>query len=173
MSEPVDQVARRACAIAAALAVAGPGERAAARRMGADGCPFFWRMAASQQIARNDEENWRLIVQLLALLTPSTATETRHLAGRRFGAVLADGGDDAARLAQPVLSEQRLARLLAARGAARQQAIERAVRAIARRQPLIDAPSLAWAVLSGRDIARDYYARLDRRSDSSPEEQDA
>lgn len=86
--------------------------------------------------------------------------------------MLADSGDEAARLEKPAFSEQRLARLLAARGPARLDAIERAVRALARKQPRIDAPSLAWAVLreDGRDIARDYYNRLDRRSEEKPED---
>ncbi|WP_347267667.1 type I-E CRISPR-associated protein Cse2/CasB [Paracoccus sp. (in: a-proteobacteria)] len=175
MSEPANEVGSRACAIAAALAAAGAGERAAARRMGSEGSALFWRMVARHKISRRDEESWRRITQLLALLTPSSATETRHQAGHRFGAVLADGGAENARLEQPALSEQRLARLLAARGPARLDAIERAVRALARQQPRIDAPSLAWAVLreDGRDIARDYYNRLDRRTEQNPEDADA
>lgn len=173
MPEPTDQVGQRACAIAAALAATGAGDRAAARRMGTEGSPFFWRMVARHAIPRQDEENWRRITQLLALLTPSSAKETRHQVGRRFGAVLADGGAETARLEQPALSEQRLARLLAARGPARLDAIERAVRALARQQPRIDAPSLAWAVLNGRDIARDYYNRLDHRIEQKAEDTNA
>ena len=88
--------------------------------------------------------------------------------------MLADGGAETARLDKPALSEQRLAWLLAARGPARLDAIERAIHALARQQPCIRAPSLAWAVLreDGRDIARDYYARLDRRSEQKPEDTD-
>lgn len=172
MAEPSDEVGRRACRIAAVLAAADPGERAAARRMGPEGCALFWRMAAGAGIHRGEEEKWRRITRLLALLTPAGATETRHQAGRRFGAVLADGGAAQGRLEQPFLSEQRLARLLAVRGPARLEAVERAVRALARKAPFIDAPSLAWAVLreDGRDIARDYYQRLDGRADHNPED---
>lgn len=175
MPEPSDPVGTRAIAIATALAAADSGERAAARRMGPEGSALFWRIVARHGITRGEEDKWRRITRMLALLTPSSATKTRHQQGRRFGEVLADGGAEAARLDKPALSEQRLARLLAARGSARLEAIERAVRALARQQPLIDAPSLAWAVLrdDGRDLARDYYARLDRRSEQKPEDADA
>lgn len=162
-----DDVASRALAISGALAHADPGERAAARRMGAEGAPVFWRLVAQHGIAPRDEEKWLRITKLLALLTPASATESVHEAGRDFGAVLADGGDARARLEKPALSEQRLARLLAARGTARLDALERAVRALARNRPRVDVPSLAWSVLNdnARAIARTYYARLDRRAD--------
>jgi hypothetical protein len=86
--------------------------------------------------------------------------------------MLADGGDARARLDKPALSEQRLARLLAARGDARLDALERAVRALARHRPGVDVPSLAWAVLNEdpRALARAYYARLDRRADIAEKE---
>jgi hypothetical protein len=167
-----DQVARRALAIAGALAHADPGERAAARRMGPEGAPVFWRLVAQHGIAHSEEEKWRLITKLLAFLTPASATESAHETSRQFGAVLADGGDARARLDKPALSEQRLARLLAARGQARRDALERVVRALARNRPKVDVPSLAWAVLNDdtRAIARAYYARLDRRADIAEEE---
>lgn len=165
-------VARRALAIAGELARADAGERAAARRMGTEGAAIFWRLVARYGIARNEEEKWRRIMKLLALLTPASATESVHEAGRHFGAVLADGGDARARLEKPVLSEKRLARLLAARGQARLDALERAVRALARNRPRVDVPSLAWAVLNddSRAIARAYYARLDRSAEFTEEE---
>lgn len=167
MPEPDDPVGQRACAIAVELAVAGTGARAETRRMGPEGSAFFWRMVARHAIPRGDEDKWHRIIRMLALLTPASATRTVHQPGRWLGAVLADGGAEAAALKQPVLSEQRLARLLSARGPARLDALERAVRALARQQPRVDAASLAWAVLrdDGRDLARDYYARLDRRSE--------
>jgi len=167
-----DAVAHRALAIAGALVHADPGERAAARRMGQEGAPVFWRLVAQHRIAPHDEEKWRRITKLLALLTPASATQSVHEAGRQFGAVLADGGDARARLDKPALSEQRLARLLAARGTARLDALERAVRALARNWPSVDVPSLAWAVLNddARAIARAYYTRLDRRADFIEEE---
>ena len=168
MSEPGTEVGRRALGIAADLLRADAGERAAARRMDAGGAPLFWRVVARYGIAPREEEKWRRITKMLALLTPASATQSLHVDGRLFGAVLADGGDARAHLTQPAFSEQRLARLLAARGPARLEALERAVRALARAQPKLDVPSLAWAVLNedGRAIARAYYARLDRRSDT-------
>lgn len=167
-----DEVARRALAIAGALAHADPGERAAARRMVPEGAPVFWRLVAQHRIAPRDEEKWRRITKFLALLTPASATESVHEAGRQFGAVLADGGDARSQLEKPALSEQRLARLLAARGKARLDALERAVRALARNRPKVDVPSLAWAVLNDdvRAIARAYYARLDRLADIAEKE---
>lgn len=172
MSENKDNVANRALAIAGTLAHADPGERAAARRMGPEGAPVFWRFVAQHAIAPHEEEKWRRITKFLALLTPASATESVHEAGRQFGAVLADGGDARARLDKPALSEQRLARLLAARGTARLDALERAVRSLARTRPKVDVPSLAWAVLNDgtRAIARAYYTRLDRRADIAEKE---
>lgn len=172
MSDDNDDVASRALGIAGALAHADPGERAAARRMGPVGAAIFWRLVARLGIAPQDEEKWRRITKLLALLTPASTTESVHADGRYIGAVLADGGDAQARLEKPMLSEQRLARLLAARGQARLDALERAVRALARNRPKVDVPSLAWAVLNNdaRAIARSYYTRLDRRADFTEEE---
>lgn len=172
MLDDTDAVARRALGIAGALAHADPGERATARRMGPEGASVFWRLAARYGIAPREEEKWRRITKLLALLTPASATESVHAPGRHLGAVLADGGDARVRLEKPELSEQRLARLLAARGDARFDALERAVRALARNRPRVDVPSLAWAVLNDdtRAIARAYYARLDHRAEMAEEE---
>lgn len=167
-----DDVAHRALSIAGALAIADPGERAAARRMGPEGAAVFWRLVARHGIASNEEEKWRRIAKFLALLTPANAIESVHESDRQFGAVLADGGDASASLEKPVLSEHRLARLLAARGQSRLDALERAVRALARKRPRVDVPSLAWAVLNedSRAIARAYYSRLDRRADFTKED---
>ena len=134
---------------------------------GRKGAPVFWRLVAQHGIAPHEEDQWRRITKLLALLTPASATESVHEAGRPLGAVLADGGEARGRLEKPVLSEQRLARLLAARGQARRDALERAVRALARNRPGVDVPSLAWAVLNddARAIARAYYTRLDHFAD--------
>lgn len=166
-----------AVTLATALAKASPGDKAAARRMGDGGSPFFWRMAARHGLRRHEEAKWRLIVKCIAMLTPASADKSIHDEGRPFGAVLADGGDLTTVLKdgskeragrpdakKPTISEERLARLMAARGDARLRAIERAVRALARARPTLDVASLAWAVLKDdpADIARDYYRRLDR-----------
>ena len=141
MHEKENDVARRAMKIAQALAHVDSGERAAARRMGQEGAPVFWRLAAQFDIPRTEEEKWRGITKALAFLTPASTDESVHEAGRYFGAVLADGGDRLARLEKPVISEQRLARLLTTRGSARCDALERAVRMLARNHPRIDVTS--------------------------------
>ena len=173
MPDMENEVARRALKIAQELVCADSGERAAARRMATDGAPLFWCMVARLGIDRHEEERWRRITKALALLIPSGATGSMHKAGRDFGAVLADGGDEHGRLDKPFCSEQRLARLLAARGTARLDAMERAVRMLARGRPRIDVPSLAWAYLNenARGIARAYYHRLERHQESSQKEQ--
>ncbi|WP_417248597.1 type I-E CRISPR-associated protein Cse2/CasB [Celeribacter sp.] len=165
-------VGARALAIATALAHASSGEKAAARRMGTEGAPVFWRMAARFGMTPAEEPVWRAITKALALLTPASSTESIHENGRQFGAILADGGDARAHIEKPVLSEPRLARLLAARGTARHDALERAIRMLARKHPQIDVPSLAWAYLKqdGQGIARDYYQRLDQ-SARTPEKE--
>lgn len=153
MSDDTDIVPRRALSIAAGLAVASPGEKAEARRIGVDGAPIFWRQVARLDIPRHEENRWLRFTRLVALLTPASATGSIHDAARKLGVVLADAG----------YSEQRLARLIAARGEARLDLLERAIRMIARDHPSLDVVDLAYAVLGGdgRRLARDYYRRLD------------
>lgn len=128
-------------------------------------------MVARYGITRGEEDKWRRITKLV-VLTPASATETRHQAGRKFGAVLADGGAETARLDRPVGTAPG-----PAAGRARPGAAGRHRARHPRLGPpatCIDAPSLAWAVLreDGRDLARDYYTRLDRRSEQKPEDTD-
>jgi CRISPR-associated protein Cse2 (CRISPR_cse2). len=149
-----DEMAVRALSIALALAVSDPGEKAAARRMDRNGAPVFWRQVARLGISPAHEAGWLRFTRMIALLTPASATASVHDKDRPLGAVLADAG----------FSEQRLARLLAAQGETRLEALERAIRMLARSRPKIDVVSLARTVM-GRDrnrLARDYYARLDR-----------
>jgi CRISPR system Cascade subunit CasB len=154
MAETSDETARRALSIAAALAAADPGEKAEARRMDDDGAPVFWRQVARLGIPRSQEDSWLRFTRLVALLTPASETTSVHEARRPFGAVLAEAG----------YSEQRLARLIAARGPARGEALERAVRMLARSHPRLDVVDLAHAALGrgGNRLARDYYTHLDR-----------
>lgn len=172
MSDRNETVAKRALTIATTLATADAGERAAARRMDGRGCPLFWRMAARLDVALHNEAAWQRLMRMIALLTPATVTGSIHDPGRSLGAVLADGGQAEARLEKPFLSEPRLARLLAARGEAGLDALERSVRMIARARPKLDVIDLAWVVLrddSGH-LVRDYYTRLDR-SERTPIEE--
>lgn len=171
--EERSSVATRAMTIAGALAGADLGERAAARRMDARGSPLFWRQCARLGIAAREEDRWRRITRMLALLTPTTARASIHEARRELGEVLADGGDASARLDKPVVSEQRLARLLAARGTSRLDALERTIRMIARARPRLDVTDLAWVALreDSGNLARAYYRRLDRYEDVAKKEQ--
>lgn len=164
MSDPApdkdDRLASRALTIATALAAAGPGEKAAARRMGPEGAPVFWRHIAQLALYPSEERAWLQITRLIALMTPSTAATTIHTRARPLGAALAEAR----------LSEQRLARLLAARGPARDDALERAIRLLARDGGGIDVISLARFAL-GRDgnaTARTYYQQLDHTRSEAP-----
>lgn len=153
MADPTDDLARRAVAIAAALAAADRGEKAEARRMDTGGAPVFWRQAARLDLPRWEEDCWLRFTRLVAILTSASAGQSVHDGTRPLGAVLAETG----------FSERRLARLLAARGAARDEALERAIRMIARTRPRLNVVDLARVVF-GRDntrLARTYYQQLD------------
>lgn len=156
MPDDEDILARRAVAIATALAVSGPGEKAAARRMDENGSPVFWRQVARLGLSPDEEPRWLRFTRLVALLTPASATRSIHDKDRPLGAALAEAG----------FSEQRLARLLAARGDARLDMLERAIRMLARKDRRLDVVSLARVVLRAdrRWLARRYYEKLDRSS---------
>jgi len=164
MTDNKDIISNYALSIASAMANASAGERAAARRMDARGSPLFWRLFAKENISHSQEVRWKCFTRMIALLTPSSVEESIHERSRRFGSVLADGGDAHGRLDQPIISEQRFAKLLASRGEARRDALERSVRMIARSRPKIDVVDLAWIVFreNNDSLARAYYARLDR-----------
>ena len=178
-SDRAEKVATAARAIADALQHASPGDLAAMRRMrdGA-GAPLFWRLAARHADIDHRPDAWIPIARMMALLTPTGQPEARaplHDPKRPLGAVLCDGGDAGWNAPAPMLSEKRLARLLATRGKARRVALERALRMLANRRPpgpLVNVVEVAWAVLNpkGGHIARDYYARLDRAANQSKEE---
>lgn len=155
MPEEQSDMARRALAIAAAVAAAEPGEKAEARRMGTEGAPVFWRQVARLGISRTEEDGWLRFTRLVALMTPASRESSIHDGRFPLGAVLADAG----------FSEQRLARLLAARGPARDMALQRAVRMIGRQVSGLDVVDLARAVHRPDDanrIARAYYRQLDK-----------
>lgn len=164
MLKPESETARRALSIAVALAVADPGEKADARRMGPGGAALFWRQVARLEIPQGQEAAWQLFTRLVALMTPASRDKSVHDDKRPLGASMAEAG----------LSEQRFARLLAARGDARDDALERAIRMMARKVPGLDVIDLARAILWPEDtsrLARAYYHQLDH---SKPEEsQDA
>ncbi len=168
MSKPESETARRALAIAAALAAADPGDKAEARRMGDAGSALFWRQVARLGIPEGQEADWRLFTKLVAVMTAASREETIHKEKRHFGAVLADGGDPSKALnapdVKPFVSEVRFARFLAARGSARNDSLERMVRMLARRGPELNVVTLAHAVIGWSDdrLAAAYYKRLDQ-----------
>lgn len=154
MSQPENETSRRALSIAGAIAAADPGEKAAARRMGPEGSALFWRQVARLGIPRAQEARWMLFTRLVALMTPASRDRSIHDGARPLGAAMADAD----------LSEQRFARLLAARGAARDDALERAIRMMARKVPGIDVTDLARSILWPSDtshLARRYYEKTD------------
>lgn len=154
MSKPETETERRALSIAVALAAASPGEKADARRMGPAGSPLFWRQVARLGIPRWQEDGWLRFTRLVAFLTPASRETSIHDGKRPLGAVLHEAG----------LSEQRLARLLAARGASRDDALERAIRMIARKTTGLSVVDLARAVFWPEDaspLARAYYKQSD------------
>ncbi len=168
-----DPVNRTAVAAAHALHVLQTGPLADLRRMDPEaGSAAFWRLAAQHPDSIGTKPlEWADIIRILAILTPKGAPENRlplHDASRPFGTVLCDGGDPAWSGDRPVLSELRLAQLLAARGPARIDALTRVARMLARSRPAaagLDVRGIAWAVLDSKGsarIAEHYYRRLDR-----------
>ncbi|HBD91307.1 MAG: hypothetical protein A2092_15095 [Rhodobacteraceae bacterium GWE1_64_9] len=154
MVDETDEMPRRAMAIAAAIAAADPGEKADARRMGPAGAPLFWRQVARLDIPRWQEEGWLRFTRLVALLTPASRETSIHDGKRPLGAALHEAG----------FSEQRLARLIAARGASRDDALERAIRMSARKTPGVSVVDLARAIFrpdDSRHLARAYYKQSD------------
>ena len=181
-----------------ALSIAGhlrrldPGALAALRRMGDDGAaPAYWRLAARHDDLARRPATWAPFVRAVAILTPKGPPENRtdlHEPGHKLGQVLCDAGDadwPGAGSPRPLLSERRLAQLLAARGAQRGVLLTRAVRALAARKPAragLDVVDLAWAFLNpgnAEAVAVPYYRRLDRgeraaaKADTSKDVQNA
>lgn len=163
-----------ALSITGLMRTLGSGEMAALRRLEADAAaPAYWRLAARHPVLERRLDLWAPVVQALALLMPKGPPEARgdlHDPARPLGMALCDGGqrhwasDGDPR---PALSEQRLARLLAARGRQRQTLMLRALRMLAtRRDPDrgIDVGDLAWRFLDAdpQRLAAPYYKRLDR-----------
>ena len=162
MSKPESETARRALGIAAALAAADPGEKAEARRMGTAGSALFWRQVARLGIPAGQEVDWLMFTRLVAMMTPASRSTSIHDRDRALGAALADTG----------LSEARIARLLAARGPSRNEALERAIRMMARKGGGLDVTDLARTILWPDDtirLARSYYHQLDHVKDEDTE----
>lgn len=166
----------------------GTGPLAELRRMkvGGPGVAAFWVLAGKCDFLDDTNTNtWMRIVKIMAILTPKGqggAQRPLHDAKRRLGAVLCDGGNpdwpanpDEPR---PVVSETRLARLLAQRPDQRSEALECIARMLAaRRDPAsgIDCIDLARLLLRPekadlQTLARTYYQRLDAAAHKSSQE---
>jgi len=170
------------------LAGLDPGALASLRRMSLDGedygAPYFWRLAARHDFGRDMQDAWARVIRIMAILTDKGSPGNKrsphasHTTGggwRGLGHALCDGGDPTWGQGQPdprpMLSEERFARLLAARGQARAELMLRAARSLAAQKPAgagVNCTDLARFLLfpddpsPARALARDYYARLDR-----------
>jgi CRISPR system Cascade subunit CasB len=160
-----------------------PGAMAALRRMTAqDPAPAFWKLAVRHPVMTRRRPAWVEILRILAILTPRGAPETRprlHDGARphaKLGAALCDGGLRAWPGGRPLVSERRLAQLLAARGQARTEALVRIARMLAGSRDTaagLDVRSIAWAVLHPENttgLAEAYYRRLDHVGEGTTEE---
>lgn len=163
-----------------------PGDLAELRRFQLDeaGPPAYWRLAARCDFLDDSAERWGSLVRILALLTPKgekRAGDRLHDSKRSLGAVLCDGGDPSwprDREARPMLSEARLARLLATSRAQRADVLTRIARMLAaRRDPGTGINTVELAALLLSDdvkaemsrIAREFYRRLDTTQKSITE----
>lgn len=167
-----------ALSIAKRMETFGNGEMAALRRLETDASvPAYWRLAARLPVLGDNQQAWMPIVRALAVLTPKGQPGDRgelHDPKRKLGTALCDGGsrDWPGTVApgaspRPLVSEQRLAQLLAARGSLRSVLLLRGIRALAaRRDPKVglDVGDLAWRFLDPDPacLAAPYYLRLDR-----------
>ena len=167
-----------ALSIARRMEFFGNGEMAALRRLDVDApVPAYWRLAARHPVLSENQQVWMPIVKALAFLTLKGQPGERgelHDPKRKLGTALCDGGsrDWPGAIApttspRPLISEQRLAQLLAARGSLRSVLLLRAVRSLAaNREPKVglDLGDLAWRFLDPDPafLAAPYYLRLDR-----------
>ena len=176
------EIAKVAYGVAGDLRRLSPGSLAELRRMTASTvAPAFWRLATRYQAI---DRRWLPIVKIQAILTPKGQPEKRPAVTHKvpLGRALCDGGDRAwppleQREPRPVVSEGRLARLLATRAPQRADALTRVARLLQRHLPpdtQIDPGDIAWAILNPdntENIAKWYYRRLDQRPSKQREEQ--
>ena len=177
-------------ALSANLLALDSGPLAELRRMEPDGLgtSMFWRLVSTLELPSEQTGVWMQIVRILAILTPKSGQNTSvrlHDRSCRLGRILCDGGNPAwpadPQSPRPALSEQRLARLLATPVTQRAEAIERIARMLARsRAPELgfNCTEVALLLLTPnspaplQDIARFYYARLDRADRDSNKTQE-
>ncbi len=139
-----------------------PGSAAALRRgpLAGAGVAAFWQLVAAHEIHDSQTEEWATVVQATAILTPVGRADSdgsrasAHEPRRSMGNALYQAG----------VSDQRFARLLAAKGGVRRDLLIRVCRRLSRdaEHRRFDLSTLAWFVVHGdettdRRLARDYY----------------
>ncbi len=150
-----------------------PGDRAALRRMDPDNpdAAPFWRLLANKgQLGSPDlEKRWALILQGIALMTPTVSRETggrsAHDGNMPVGRALYLGADT--QRGNAFYSEQRFNRLLTARGDMLQTLLTRMFRMLASADVSFNWREMAQFILNQDDeeraeasrhrMARDYY----------------
>jgi CRISPR system Cascade subunit CasB len=162
------------------------GDRARLRRgplkAGDAGAPALWKLAAHEKYGFPAGDNWAAIVQAMAILTPRPADgddnpKGPHDPSNKFGKALCDGGDGSwgqgSSDPRPVLSELRLAKMLAAKGELRRELAVRAAKIIAKSGAPVNCADMAWFILDehsdepAQQIAKRYYTRLARAGNSN------
>ena len=139
-----------------------PGLAASLRRdpLAGSGSAAFWHLLARNGIAAGGrmERRWAAVIQAIAILTPKGRASdapkpSAHNGGNPMGTALQEAE----------VSDQRLARLLTARGKMRRELVVRTCRRLAAKEPIrFDLRTLAEFVLfedekAARWIARKYY----------------
>ncbi len=151
------------------------GDLAALRRMDPDApdAAVFWRLLAQHDLPDSPrvENAWALILHGIALMTNTSEHRSAHSGTMRVGRALFLGGEESRD--SPFFSEQRLNRLLTARGPMMRTLLARLFRMMGASQPF-DWGEMARLILydghredlaedARRQIARSYYA-AERRS---------
>lgn len=150
--------------LAGAISGLEPGQAASLRRdpLAGSGSAAFWYLLAKNGIhpGRKQLECWATVIRAIALLTPKGRRDSDrpkhspHDGANPMGTALQRAG----------ISEQRLARLLSARGGMRRDLVIRTCRRLAAKEAVrFDLRTLARFVLfehesEARWIARKYYA---------------
>ena len=164
-----------------------PGDRAALRRMDPDNpdAAAFWRLLASKDQLGSPllERKWALILNGIALMTPTISRETggrsAHDGATPVGRALFLGGDT--QRAKGFYSETRFNRLLTARGSMLRILLARMFRMLAAADVSFNWREMAQFILNEdyeeraeaarRRMARDYYRAEWQNSGESTNEQ--
>ncbi len=148
-----------------------PGPAASLRRdpLAGSGSAAFWHLLATNGIpaGRRLIPRWATVIQAIAILTPKGRASdgpkpSAHNGGNPMGTALREAG----------ISDQRLARLLTARGKTRRDLVIRTCRRLAAKEPVrFDVRTMARFVLfeeeeEARWIARKYYTAAAKAANS-------